>query len=69
MGLIRVCYRMAMMLPDPGSSAEQPAPAPSHDMEAERLLLRALADVRAGRAVILRGAPRPRPPRKPSYEG
>jgi hypothetical protein len=57
-----------MMPPEP-DPAEAPARLPSHDAEAERLLLRALAQVREGKAFLLRGAPRPRPPRKPTYEG
>jgi hypothetical protein len=53
---------------DPAELAPEPAAPASAQAEAERMLLRALRDVREGRALILRPGKPPVPPRKPSWE-
>ena len=52
-------------MPPKPEPAGEPARALSHDVEAERVLLRALEQVRAGKAFVLRSV-QPKLPRAPS---
>ena len=50
----------------------KPEPVPAYETEMQRLQRLARDDVRAGRAIdmndLLRSIPKPKPPRKPSWE-